>query len=342
VAILLIESFDWCNGNSDPEGSGKWSSRNGGNLDTSTKRTGVSSYSFSSDHYLTKTVSNLGTAVIGAAIRFNRNFSAPYSGSAAIFDFLDSATAQITVGLNSSGQLYVARGAYNGTVLGTGTNVLNNSGFYYIEAKVIFDTTGSNGTVTVQLNGASEISVTGADTTSTANSYCTSIRVSLLNGNSNHQGFWVDDIYIDDSTLQGDIKVDCIKPNGAGNYTQFTPSAGSNYQNVDDGRAHDSDSTYNADSTNGHIDSYAMENSPTAGTVIAISQVAYLRKDDAGARNAAIFLRSNTTDSVGSDIVLSNSYAACIRGPILLNPDGNVAWTNAAIDALEAGVKVTS
>ena len=51
---------------------------------------------------------------------------------------------------------------------------------------------------------------------------------------------YLDDIYVADSSgtfnndLLGDIRIDNVHPNGAGNYTQFTPSAGANYECVDD------------------------------------------------------------------------------------------------------------
>ncbi len=59
----------------------------------------------------------------------------------------------------------------------------------------------------------------------------------------------------------GDIRIDVINPNGAGNYTDLTPSAGANYECVDETLLDSSDYVEGANVA--EKDSYSYESVPT-------------------------------------------------------------------------------
>lgn len=344
--LLLKESWDWSNTISDYTITNKWTSYNAGGISTSTKRTGNASLYLDDNWWISLTLANQDTLIVGVAIKFTN--ATPFVGGLSFIELFDGSSAQCSIGLNTAGKLVAFRGKYDGTTLGTGSTIFSNSGFYYVETKIKLN--GSTGTVEVRVNGNSspEINLSSQNTITTANAYATSVRLANSNGGNAAGRIYLDDVYICDTTgsrnnsFLGDFQVYAFKPNGAGNYSQFTPSAGSNYQNVDDGPSHDSDSTYNSSSTNGNIDSYTMENLPVSGTVRSASVIGVLRKDDVGARNAALGCRSNTTDSVGSDIVLSNGYAYYTNPEMETDPATTTDWTTSGIDALETLVKVTS
>lgn len=267
------------------------------------------------------------------------------SGEPAQFSIWDgTTTCHGSLTFDSLGRVQWRRGVQSGTVLGTGTTQLSNaSGFFYIEVRLkCHDTLGE---VEVRVNGVTEILVTGADTrnggTDVVNTPTWVCSAGLA------VTFCFDDLYICDTTgtenndFLGDIKVETVRPTGAGNSTQFTPSAGSNWQNVDEA-TYDSDTTYNASSTAGHKDTFAMANlSTVAGTVKGVQVVNVWRKDDAGTRTAKSVVRVGSTDYEGAEVALGSSYSVG-REVIELNPATGLPWTIADVNALEAGYKVES
>jgi len=231
----------------------------------------------------------------------------------------------------------------NGTILGTGTTTLGSQ-WWFFEIKVyIHDTAG---TVEVRLNGNVEILVTGIDTKHQAHNYVPS--VGLRSGNSNP--VWRDDLYIcnaqgsKNNDFLGDIRVDALRPNAAGIYTDFTPSAGSNYQNVDESYGPDDDSAYNQDDILGHQDSYGIGSlpSPPVGTTIhGVKSQITVRKVSAGSKQCKLLTRAGTTDDLGNAITLSDVFTT---HPKIFenNPDDSAAWEDADVNGMEVGAEVTS
>ena len=139
----------------------------------------------------------------------------------------------------------------------------------FLEVKVTFD--NSSGVVQVKGNGKLVLDLTGQDTQNTANAYANAARIMNINPNTTY----LDDVYLcDDSGSKnndflGDVRVDCLRPNGAGTHTDFTPSTGSNYENVDETYP-DDDTTYNQGSNVGDQDTYNLGAlpDPPSGTTI--------------------------------------------------------------------------
>ena len=106
-------------------------------------------------------------------------------------------------------------------------------------------------------------------------------------------GMNFDDLYVCDSAgstnngFLGDCRIDTIYPSGAGNYTQFTPSTGSNYTCVDETAPNTTD--YVDGATVGDRDSYALGNlsALSSQTVYGVQVNAAILKDDAGSKSAA-------------------------------------------------------
>jgi len=155
-----------------------------------------------------------------------------------------------------------------------------------------------------------------------------------------------DDIYFQNQSgsvnndFLGDSRIITLKPNGAGASTQWTPSANSNYQNVDDTTS-DGDSTYNYSGTVGQIDTFAMEDISGSGTIkgIAINLVA--RKDDASARQVSPITRVGSTNYEGSAHTMAATYVMyqSIRET---NPATASAWLVSEVNAAEIGYKMVA
>ncbi len=276
-------------------------------------------------------------ATVVAGFGYMRNTS---SSAHSIIRLRNSGTDHITLVNNSSGFLEVYRGTSAGTLLGTGTTQLLNGAWHYIEIKAtINDSTGS---VVVHIDENLELNLTGIDTRNGASAVVDSFMIDIQSNT-----WWVDDFYFLDTTgtanndFLGDVQVQILTPSGAGTNTDFTPSTGSNYQNVDD-IPYDSDTTYNSATVNGDTDTYAFSNiTATSASVKGIDVNIIARKSLSGARTYAPVVRTNSTDFVGTDVSALDSYA--LSNQIYeTNPDTSSAWLKAEVDAAEFGIQVTN
>lgn len=235
----------------------------------------------------------------------------------------------------------------NGTLLGTtsGANILYDS-WVYLEVKAVID--DSVGSVEVHAN---EVEVLALSSVDTKNGGTGAINVISLNCPRNDQHMVFDDLYICDTSgaapcndFLGDVRVDQLLPNAAGTYTQFTPSAGSNYENVDETGYSDGDTTYNETDSVGNKDSYNLASlpSPPSGTAIfGVRNVAVMRKTDVGARTAKQLLITGATETAGAEVSLSDSYQI-FHQIFELNPADSAPFQDADINAIESGVEVAS
>jgi hypothetical protein len=199
------------------------------------------------------------------------------------------------------------------------------------------------GTLTLKVDGIQRGTFSG-DTKPGADTQVD--RISFQNNSA--YNFYIDDFGlndtaggVDDSWL-GDGKIIGIKPNAAGNYTQWTPSAGSNWQNVDE-VPHTSDTDYNSESLASDKDSYNLEACGLTSVTIKRAWIEMVARNTvADGSQARMFLRAGGTDyndSVGAR-TLTASYARYVSGQWTTDPSDAAAWTTADLDALEAGIEV--
>lgn len=285
---------------------------------------------------------NYTTLIFGGALKLIQTPTGVYpTGDEYLFRFSDTGTTQ--VGICMDAELKIR--AYNGDeeLLGTSSNAVPLNNWFYIEFKVTFNAT--SGSVEVRVNGTTYLTLTSKDTISTANAYANRIYV----GANYHDAdvYW-DDIYVCDTSgsynndFLGDITIETLHPSGAGNSSQLTPSAGSNYENVDDATDIDDDTTYNEGSTVGYKDTYAMDDMTGTGTIKAVAFNLCARKTDAGSKGIQQIARVNSTDyDIGSAEGLFDNYKI-YQGIAEVNPDDSAAWEAADVNGMEAGVEIDS
>jgi hypothetical protein len=283
---------------------------------------------------------NTTTMIVGVGVYFP-SVPSTYSGGGGVNMLMlrDVGTTQVYLSVNGSNKFVVYRG--DGTLLGTGTATLAAATWYYVELKVLFSDTV--GTVDLRVNGNSDISETGKDTKQSANAYCNRVYFGSPGPNDSHYVL-IDDHYVCDTTgavnndFLGDVRVETLRPSGAGTTTDWTPSAGSNYQNVDD-TTPNGDTDYNKSKTAGAIDTYAMGDLATAsGTVYGVQYLEYVRKDNAGSRTAAPVARIGGTDYAGTTQSVGDTYAY-LREVKETSPATSSAWTVSEINGMEYGIK---
>jgi hypothetical protein len=255
----------------------------------------------------------------------------------ALVYFRDGATAHVGLGIDAANRLFVFRGT-TATVLGTAANPLLAGSWDYVEFKALVADAG--GTAEVRVNGTAVITLSGQDTRNGGTAQVTNVL--FAPGGTNIAD--ICDWYIADTTgtanndFIGDLRVREQYPNGAGTYTDFTPSAGSNYQAVDE-TAQDGDTTYVESSTVGHKDTYAYANLSGSPTIKGARLLLLAKKDDAGARSIAPTVKSGATEDDGATAALSTSYVYYSK-IWETDPNSAAAWTAANLNAAEFGVEV--
>jgi hypothetical protein len=243
------------------------------------------------------------------------------------------------ISLNAASRLEISRG--DGTaVLGTGATILATNTWYYIEVYLLIsDTVGK---AQVKLNGVDEIALlTGQDTRADAGAGGDTIdRICVIPDNVN---VYVDDMYVNDTTgsyntgFAGDTRIVAYIPNASGDVTGLTPTSGSNYTNVDERPPNDATDIVSATGTTLY-DLYNIPNTSGVASVQAVTLWLRAQKSDAGAKNVAHIIKSGSTESSGSDIALSTSWAYYGKH-YSIDPTDSAQWTASKVDSLQIGSK---
>jgi hypothetical protein len=276
-------------------------------------------------------------------------FAHPASSSAEwlIGQMLDSAgSAQTSLAWDpTSGLLRVYRGVV--TLMATASGAFTADTWHVLEWRQQMTSTTA-GTSEVWLDGNRVINFSG-DNTNTTNVNVQEIRLGANAGVASATGAYIafDDIAINDTAgsvnngRAGDGRVVLLKPNGAGTTTQLTrggTDTGANYSQVSE--LPPSMAQYVGSATVDQRDLYTMENLGVAvDSINVVEVIALAQNSDAGAGSIAPTLKSGSTTSVATAIGLATT-AAYVRSQWETNPDGSVAWTAAAVDALEAGATI--
>lgn len=252
-------------------------------------------------NYLKYNFSNLSGVSMGFAYQINANTF----GS--IASFVDGSTEQMRLILDSTNRLTVQNG--QGATLGSG-NIIANSTWYYIEWQC--NAGSGNGSVYVNLNGVNNITVTGAITRQSVNNRYNAGVLGSFAYTPNTLHSLYDDFYLrSDGIMPGNVQIYSIFPTGNGFLDQFTPSSGTNYQDVKDNPP-DSDSTYVSTSGIGNID-YYIYNSLNSGVIGSIMSTFVARMDvlPSGALQHLYYL-GGTAYSGGISDIASTGYAGYI------------------------------
>lgn len=332
MALRFVDSFDHYQ---SAQLASKWSSYSTvgyhGGISAGQGRNGTAAYYAGRTWTIRKILDAQTTWIIGCAFR--------HVGTVAwvFLESMDGTTRQIGVQINVDRTISVLRGT---TVLATSETALSGDTWYYIELRtVIHNTTGE---YELRVNGTAWLTATGANTRSSANNSADGIRIY----SENFQFGYFDDLYICDgtgsshNTFLGDCKVMALVPSGAGASTQWTPSAGANYECVDDATP-DSDTTYVSSATAGHKDTYALGDLSGSGTILGVQSSYFARKDDAGSRTVKSVVRSGAgAESNGASVSVSDTYVYYID--LHATEPGGAAWTVAKVNDAQVGVEVVA
>ena len=278
----------------------------------------------------------MGTVAVGMIAQFADSLSNISS---------NAINLHLSVQCAADGKVALTRGT---TVIATSASVVFAPNiFYRIEIGNIYihDTAG---TAQVRVDGVLVIDFTGDTRNSTTSS---SIVAVGWGGGGPIQPFRVDDVMIWSSAgatpngVIGDFRIDLATPNSNGSTINGTPvGVASAYLAVDEVGTPNNETDYVLDATAGNINLFGLSDlvgTPT--TIFAVGVTVAGRSDNVGTRSVQAGVKSGaTTGWSGEDVVLPAQGAYAQRTQFFpLDPATGVAWTPAAINAMEAGYKVT-
>lgn len=270
-------------------------------------------------------------------------------GRIGICAFVDGATVQVSLACEPDASLSLWRGDLGTWLAATDPGIIHSGVLYYIEMKATID--NAAGAVEVRLNDDTVISISGIDTQASSNAQVSQFQLGgdCSSATTVHRYACHDDLYVcDDSGLYcndflGDTRLCCLFPEGVGAHADWTPTAGANWQCVDDNPPND-DTDYNHTLTPTDRDSFEMEDLPAgiSGTVHAVCAVLNARKDNAGTRTIQPAVRSGGADYDGSSVNIPDDYEFRTMYPWETDPDTAAPWLVAAVNAVEAGYELVA
>lgn len=159
-------------------------------------------------------------------------------------------------------------------------------------------------------------------------------------------GGFIDDLVIVDTTGSanngkiGDSKIETLRPTSDAGTNDGTPSTGGTHYGVVDDTTWDATDYLTITNTSAQEELFGMADlSSTPASIAGIQVVHYSKKSDAGTANLQAMIVSSATELDGASTPMAPSftrYASIIE----TDPHTSAAWTGAAINALQVGVKV--
>jgi len=225
-----------------------------------------------------------------------------------------------------------------GTLVATSANSLLATTHYLLETHIkISDAVGA---IDVRIDGVDFVSFAGdtqpgGDTTFDA-------LIGYTTGT-----LYLDDLAFNDTTggvdnsWCGDGKVVMLPPSAAGDTTQWTPSAGSNWQNVDEVPP-TADTDYNSANVSGYVDLYNTTTFtiPANHVIKRVYAEARTREETAAGDVLQFGVKTNSVAYWSASQQQLTSYGRYVGDEYRTNPNTSVAWTQGELDALQVGVKM--
>lgn len=268
------------------------------------------------------------------------------------FYFGEAGADHIMLRSNADGSIDACRSITNNAAAlasSAAGKILNNT-WHYIEVYVrVHDTTGQ---VIVKVDNAEVININNVDTRNGGSGYITLL--GPLHSSSNgapsdyigsQQDY--DDWYVcdtsgaDNTSFLAPVRIDGLLPTADATPTDFTPLSGSTSWEMIDEAAPDGDTTYNTSSTIGHKDVVELASVPSPASITIFGVVSRVRAkaSDLGVISLVPSVISNAVEDDGATAALGTGYNE-YSDLLERNPDGNVAWTDSTVNALQLAYRI--
>lgn len=281
----------------------------------------------------------LGGSVSNIAIGFRLYVEAiGPSDPVTLLTFFAGASYQFAVRFNESGTLSVGRRSSVLTYaapLGTTPTAIPIGEWHHVG--LLLTISNTIGIARVFIDGIEDLTLQNQDTQ--AHASIDTVDAVMFGGDGSTAATWrMADLYLKDTTsFLGVGKITGYVPTADGHYTELTPSAGANWECVDDEFPNDdTDTVYGEAGT----DTYThAELDHTPDTILGVKVECVAKDDDASGHTLTPMVRSAGTDSAGNTVGLSVSEAV-IESVWETDPATSAAWTKAGFDAAEFGMEI--
>jgi hypothetical protein len=151
----------------------------------------------------------------------------------------------------------------------------------------------------------------------------------------------IDDVYLNDTDFWGDVEIGVIRPDGPGNYAEWTPvGASHNWDTAND--IVPDDETTKVVATSAMInkrDMYNMENISVIGEIKGIHALICAKKSDSGSAACQAMYNINNTELLGFQFYPSESSYLYFREGFEFNPVTGQRFTESEINNMQFGFK---
>lgn len=268
-------------------------------------------------------------------------------GNSDIYQLLNNDKIMASVAQNADGTLSLKTNN-GGTVLGVSTRSLFSGIRYYVEWD--FTLSGSSPVSVLgelRINGHVETSGSGS-TGYNANqllSGAADANLHAFNGTAGGAGTgsWIKDIYLkNEAGYDGDTHIVALYPASDGGILQWTPNSGLVHFNRVN--SHPVDITkWLQTATPGNIDLWGFDSLPVfSGTIEGINISVLAQKDDEGTKSFKIVTGATGTDFQSDEFFVSATNPEYYEAYLKTDPQTGLAWTQAGVNALKAGVLCVS
>lgn len=285
-----------------------------------------------------------GTAGDEIHVAYYRDSSG--SGGFAYISFHDSANnLQFSITMETDGFVRLRKGTIGaGTLLGTSVSTFATDRWHSILIKATLREAASSGRVQVFMNGSGTATVDSGAGVDCRNTTVDDF-LNVILGQSGPSGLVYFDDYVHATTgsLPDEaLYIKMLRPDGDGAVTDGTPSTGvTNFGVVDEDPVSIVD--YNELTVAATEDRFTLTAlGAVPSSILCVKAHAHMTGQGT-ITNGRTLISSNGTDQYGTNQTLptGGTYAA-VYDHYELNPDGSIAWTQTAIDALVAGYEANS
>jgi hypothetical protein len=289
---------------------------------------------------LTKS-SGVNDAVHHISVAYYQSATLTGTTPATYFQFADGATNQVCVVFRSDGTILLTSVTPAGTTLATysGAVTATNTWFQFEFEVIISATVGrfrarKNGNTSDDFDsGASLNTRPGAN--SFANKLVFGASATTITSTLFDDLLWRSDAA--SVPWVGDIR--CIARMPASDVSvQFSRTAGATNASCVDEPQQNAATDYVFDATPGHADLYTIASiASTPTSTVAVTTRAFMQKSDAGARTAAVQMKSGATTVTSNTATLASSSWGWTWRTELLDPATSTAWSAAAVNNIQVG-----
>ena len=256
--------------------------------------------------------------------------------------FLDEDTAQVSFKMSPGidRKIHVYCGS---TYLGDSGAIEAPGVWSHLEFKVTFDS--MMGWIEIRKSGIPIFQYMG-NTIVTANNYANRLNLHGLENATYFDNLYACDIAgSDNNDFLGDWQVTCLLPESNGDTNDWSPSAGDNYQCVnDDSVSHpDDDETFVKALAADQVDLYEYPAVLTGsfGKILGVQPLPYIKKIDSEARTFKTITKTHSANHEGAAQELDEEYRYY---PEIqeVNPATGLPWTVDEINSAQFGIKAES